>query len=48
MTAWQVIRGIFTDRVPGEGYFAGAEGFIRLVIFIILGLAGWGIYALVV
>ena len=48
MTVWQVIKSIFTDRVPGEGYFAGAEGSIRMLIFIVLGLVGWGIYALVV
>jgi hypothetical protein len=30
---FEILKNIFTAREPGEGYFGGAEGAIRFVIF---------------
>jgi hypothetical protein len=30
---WECIKDILTAREPGEGYFGGAEGAIRFVLF---------------
>lgn len=29
----EFLKGILFDREPGEGYFGGAEGAIRFVLF---------------
>ena len=44
MTFLEIVKGILTDREPNEGYFGGATGAIRFVLFSIIFLIGFGIY----
>ena len=38
MTFLEVIKGILFDVSPGDGYFGGFEGFIRMFLFAVIAL----------